>query len=124
MFLPSNSITESNLEIPSTQVAKKTQKSRKKVTSSSSNECTESDGSETDIVRITRSSAKQEPYSREAEISSINSNHETFSSLPGLPYNQQVDNASVISSDISRSHENEESMRQVLNYLTGIRALL
>ena len=78
---------ESNLEISSTQVAKKTQKSGKKITSSSSSESTESDGSETDTVRITRSSARQVPSSREAEISSINSNHETFSSVPGLPYN-------------------------------------
>ena len=56
MLLPFTSIPESNLEIPSTQVAKKTQKRRKKVTSSSSSESIESDGSETDTVRITRSS--------------------------------------------------------------------
>ena len=103
------------------QVAKNIQKSSKKGTNcSSSIESTESDpdGSETDTVtcRITKSSAKPVLSSREAEISSMNSNHEISSYLqnssvpePTNQLDQQVDNASVVSSDMSRLHENEDS---------------
>ena len=106
--------------VPSKRVAKKIRKSSKKGTNCScSSESTESDsdGLETDTVtcRITRSSAKPVLSSKEAEISSINSNHE-ISSLqnssvpePTNQLDQQVDNASVVSSDMSRSHENEDS---------------
>ena len=105
---------QSDLEIPSKRVAKKIRKSSKKGTNcSSSSESTESDSV---TCRITRSSAKPVLSSREAEISSIISNHEISSSLqnssvpePTNQLDQQVDNASVVSSDISSSHENEDS---------------
>ena len=121
ILLPFTSIPESDLEIPSKRVAKKIRKSIKKGTScSSSSESTESDsdGSETDTVtcRIIRSTVKPVLSSREAKISSINSNHGISSSLqnssvpePTNQLDQQVDNASVVSSDMSRSHENEDS---------------
>ena len=112
MLLPFTSIPESDLEIPSKRVAKKIRKSIKKGTScSSSSESTESDsdGSETDTVtcRIIRSSVKPVLSSREAKISSINSNHGISSSLqnssvpePTNQLDQQVDNASVVCSDM------------------------
>ena len=101
------------------QVAKNIQKSSKKGTNCiSSSESTESDSdiSETDTVIITRSSAKSVPSPKQAEISSINSNYEISSSLqncsvpePTNQLDQQVDNALVVSSDMPRSHENEDS---------------
>ena len=112
MLLPFTSIPESDLEIPSKRVAKKIRKSSKKGTNcSSSSESTESDsdGSETDTVtcRIIRSSVKPVLSSREAKISSINSNHGISSSLqnssvpePTNQLDQQVDNASVVCSDM------------------------